>query len=159
MSLRTLRRAVCASLLCSGISPGLCLADFQYVPQGSQQAGPAPVVTSSTPPAPGPTSVPVHHRHHVTTAATRKPLPEGVPLAPGKGDVIAGFGSQVPLVMALREIVPASYQFAYGQNLGLGRLVDWKGGKPWHDVLNDVLTPLNLAAKESNNVIVIDKAG
>ena len=61
--------------------------------------------------------------------------------------------------MALREIVPASYQFAYGQNLGLGRLVDWKGGKPWHDVLNDVLTPLNLTAKESNNVIVIDKAG
>ena len=62
--------------------------------------------------------------------------------------------------MALREIVPTSYQFAYGQNLALGRLVDWKGGKPWHDVLNDLLTPLGLSAKESSGkVIVIDKAG
>jgi hypothetical protein len=143
-------------VMCACLAPRICLADFQYIPEGSQQAAPvAPAPTAPLVPAES-APVPVHHHH--TSVAAHKTLPEGVPLSPGGGTVINGFGKQVPLVMALREIVPASYQFAYGQNLGLGRMVDWQGGKAWHDVLLDVLTPMGLTAKESGKVIVIEKA-
>ena len=78
-------------------------------------------------------------------------------LTPGEGEEISGFGKRVPLVLALREIVPATYQFAYAPGLNLGALVDWQGGRPWHDVLNTVLSSQGLYANESGEVISIDR--
>jgi hypothetical protein len=93
--------------------------------------------------------IPVQRMAAPAVASTAMPEP------PAGGEVINGFGNQVPLVMALREIVPASYQFAYATGLPLGTLVSWKGGRSWQAVLQDVLSPLGLTAMEKGSVIYI----
>ncbi len=88
------------------------------------------------------------------------PIAPAAPARPARlsgGSVVQGFGNQIPLVIALRQIVPESYQFAYGTNVPLGSMVDWHGGRPWKDVLMDVLTPLGLTASESGTLIHIDR--
>ncbi len=89
--------------------------------------------------------------------ANPTPISAAAPMRLGGGNVIQGFGNRIPLVIALRQIVPESYQFAYGANVPLGSMVDWRGGRPWKDVLMDTLTPLGLTASESGTLIRIDK--
>jgi hypothetical protein len=74
------------------------------------------------------------------------------------GQIAEGFGKQVPLVMALREIAPPSYQLGYGTGISLGTMVDWNGGKPWRDVMKSVLSPLGLKASEQGSIVYIDTA-
>ncbi len=59
-------------------------------------------------------------------------------------DVIEGFGNDMPLALALRQIVPAKYAFSFGDSVNLGARVSWKGGKPWNIVLGEALSPLNI---------------
>ena len=77
-----IRRMAALSVLCAGLSPDLCLADFQYVPSGGQQTGPASAPVEAPPQAT--TTPPAHVHHHAasTVSHTRKPLPDGVPLVP-----------------------------------------------------------------------------
>ncbi len=125
---------------------GTAHANFKYIPNTDGGAGANEPATSST---------------VTTTPVQRMPVsPQPTSMTTSTemtgGDVINGFGTQVPLVIALREIVPASYQFAYADGLNLGTLVNWKGGKPWRDVLRSVVTPLGLTATEKNSVIYVD---
>ena len=127
---------------------GTAKANFQYIPDSN--AGTAPGQEAPYNPS-MPTDTPV----------TRQPLSPTSVSASSSGfndsTVIQGFGKQVPLVIALREVVPASYQFAYADGINLGTLVNWKGGRPWPEVMTNVVTPLGLTATERNNVIYIDK--
>lgn len=59
-------------------------------------------------------------------------------------DVLEGFGSEMPLALALRQIVPAQYAFSFGKNVNPGTAISWTGGQPWNSVLEDALTPLNI---------------
>lgn len=59
-------------------------------------------------------------------------------------DVLEGFGSEMPLALALRQIVPAQYAFSFGKNVNPGMAISWTGGQPWNSVLEDALTPLNI---------------
>ena len=75
------------------------------------------------------------------------------------GDVVEGFGDGVTLVMALRDIAPLDYRFAFNKNIDLAALVDWQGGRPWKDVMNDVLASQNLKASiDSGKMITIAPA-
>ncbi len=65
--------------------------------------------------------------------------------------ILAGFGAQVPLSFAVRQIVPAGIQVIFGGTVDEDALVDWKGGRPWRATLSDALRPLGL--------IVLAKAG
>ena len=70
--------------------------------------------------------------------------PEGPPArrAPRRvGPAIAyGFGNQAPLDFAARQIVPRGVKVAFGDDLDpAAALVDWKGGRPWPDVLRSTL--------------------
>ena len=62
------------------------------------------------------------------------------------GPAIAkGFGTQVPLVFAARQIVPHGVRTAFGEGLDPETLlVDWQGGRPWQDVLRRMLRPVAL---------------
>lgn len=55
-----------------------------------------------------------------------------------QGDVVNGFGAGIPLVIAVRQIVPARYGFVFGDDLDLGLKVDWQGGLPWNQVLDNL---------------------
>ena len=58
--------------------------------------------------------------------------------------VIEGFGSEVPLALALRQIVPAHYAFSFGEDVNPGASLSWQGGKPWNKVLEEALSPLDV---------------
>jgi hypothetical protein len=71
------------------------------------------------------------------------------------GDVVAGFGRDLPLVIALQQVAPAGHQFSFASGVNPGVMVSWEGGKPWQAVLNDMLAPQGLGYQQQGNVIVV----
>lgn len=86
----------------------------------------------------------------VKTAAA----PSAAPLP--SDEVVNGFGSGMPLVMALQQIVPAGYQFAFSTGVNPGAPVSWEGGKSWKEVLADALKPQGFGFHVQDNILVID---
>lgn len=79
-----------------------------------------------------------------------------IPSAPVlSASVIEGFGKDIPLVMALRDIVPAGYAFSFGAANIAGQKISWEGGKPWSEVLADSLSAVGLAYSLQGNVLMI----
>ncbi|MDH5722452.1 MAG: TcpQ domain-containing protein [Alphaproteobacteria bacterium] len=72
-------------------------------------------------------------------------------------DVIEGFGSDMPLVLALRQIVPSKYAYSIGKDINLGQKVSWEGEKPWNDVLTSTLTPIGISYNIKGNRLHIYK--
>ena len=70
-------------------------------------------------------------------------------------DVIEGFGSDMPLALALRQIVPAQYAFSFGQDVNPGATISWTGGQPWNSVLTAALAPLNVAFTLENKKLLL----
>jgi outer membrane biosynthesis protein TonB len=68
-------------------------------------------------------------------------------------DVVEGFGTDIPLVMAMGQIIPAKYAYSFGKGVNPGSVVSWEGGKPWNEVLHSVLTPLNIGVKIEGTVV------
>ena len=63
------------------------------------------------------------------------------------GSVVAsGFGHEVPLRFAVRQLLPRNWRVRYGQGVDPDRLVSWEGGRPWDFVLRDAVKPLGLQA-------------
>ena len=57
-----------------------------------------------------------------------------------------GFGRQIPLSFAARQIVPASLSVSFAPDVNQDALVDWSGGRPWNQVITAVVQPLRLRA-------------
>ena len=55
-----------------------------------------------------------------------------------------GFGNNVPLAFACRQIVPPAVKVTYGPGADPHTLVSWKGGDTWNRVLRDAVKPLGL---------------
>lgn len=66
-----------------------------------------------------------------------------------------GFGSDVPLVLALQQVVPPEYAFSFGRNVNPGVHVSWNGGKPWNIVISEMLAPLNMIAEIKGGIVHI----
>lgn len=73
--------------------------------------------------------------------------------------VVEGFANQVPLSVALRQILPTSYGFATADGVDMGASVNWRGGRPWPVVLDEALQPLGLVAVPGNGVVMIQPVG
>ena len=128
-------RFTCLILAASlGASPPAC-AEFAFVsPQPVPAGDPLPAATASSP------SKPRHAHPH-----PREP-------------VIVGFGDQVPLSFAVRQIVPASYQVSFAESVDKAVPVDWKGGKPWRAALSDAVRPLGLTVSVAGAAVTIQAA-
>lgn len=70
-------------------------------------------------------------------------------------DVIEGFGTDIPLALALRQIVPAQYAFSFGTDVNPGTTISWTGGQPWNSVLEMALTPRNIAFKLEGKKLIL----
>ncbi|PJB69471.1 MAG: hypothetical protein CO093_10370 [Alphaproteobacteria bacterium CG_4_9_14_3_um_filter_47_13] len=70
-------------------------------------------------------------------------------------ETAVGFGKDIPLVLAMRQIVPASYSYSFDTGVNPGVRVSWQGGRPWDVVINAALAPLNLHAVISGKAIQI----
>ncbi len=73
--------------------------------------------------------------------------------------VIEGFGTDMPLALALRQIVPAKYAFSFDESVNLGAIISWTGGKAWNLVLEDALAPLNITYNVNGNKLKLSKIG
>lgn len=76
------------------------------------------------------------------------PVKHAAPPPPPATDttVIAGFGKDIPLAIALEQIIPSGFAPAPAEEVNMGQNVTWEGGKPWPDVLTTTLSPLGLTA-------------
>ncbi len=77
----------------------------------------------------------------------------------GNYAVAEGFGRDLPLVMAIRQIVPAQYGFVFDQGIDVSNNVSWQGGQPWDIVLQNTLAPLGMQATIRGNVVTISRPG
>lgn len=60
---------------------------------------------------------------------------------------VVGFGAQVPLALAVSDIVPDHYSFSFDSGVNPGLLVSWEGlHRPWNIVLSEMLAQRGLSA-------------
>src|SRR6202012_5698397 len=65
----------------------------------------------------------------------------GHPSKPFRWRVAMGFGHNVPLGFACKQIVPPAVRVSFGPGSAPAMLVTWKGGQGWNQVLRDAVTP------------------
>lgn len=79
------------------------------------------------------------------------------PAPASRFETVEGFGSDMPLALALRQIVPADYSFAFGTGVNPGQRVSWNGGDRWDIVLDQTLNNASLDADLRGQTIFIYK--
>ncbi|WP_036288535.1 hypothetical protein [Methylosinus sp. PW1] len=110
-------------------------ADFAMLPSEKGEASPAP-------PA-GDTPRPTEKRAKLR----REPKPTPAPAR--------GFGKQIPLSFAIRQIVPSTVTVRFAHEADRNALVDWRGGRAWPSVLGDAIRSLGLRAIVRERVVSI----
>jgi hypothetical protein len=96
-----------------------------------------------------------------SASAAPHPKPKRRPLkalVPPAEPALSGFGDQVPLSFAVRQIVPPHFQVAYADAVQQDAPVDWKGGEPWRATLADAVRPLGLIVTVSGPKVTIAAA-
>ena len=116
--------------LLGSIAVGLpARADFQIAPQSkvsqATHGGSGPIVLSPESPIPA--------RRQVARLSVMPAIP-----------VAHGFGKEVPLAFAARQIVPAKVKVTFGPGVDHAAMVDWIGGRPWVEALQAAVHPLGL---------------
>jgi hypothetical protein len=147
-----------------GASANFVLQSASLIASGAIPApppGPGPVApaTGTSPPTatfyssltPGITAAPPPARRD----APGRPINllssvRGVPAA-------RGFGHDVPLFFAVRQIVPGRLHVAYANQVDASTLVSWTGGQPWNVVLVHALRPAGLRVWVSATTVHIYK--
>lgn len=114
---------------------------------------------SSLTPLPGGQNVygnpsPVQAQNVMPTPAIPVPRPP----SSGQYQDAVGFGKELPLALAMSQVVPADYSFSFASNVDAGATVSWQGGKPWNEVLNDMLAPQGLTAIISGQQVTIQQS-
>jgi hypothetical protein len=105
----------------------------------------ADFVITSMPQAPGPPTI-------VQANPDNSPDPSST-----RFKMAYGFGDQIPLSFAVRQIVPPAVRVTYGPGADRNALVDWKGGQAWNRVLLDAVKPLGLRLVMTHMAVEIRK--
>jgi hypothetical protein len=101
-----------------------------------------------------------------TTTQGSRPLvpPEGqgascakprMPPVHANAAIAVGFGRDVPLEFAVRQVAPRWVRVSYGESVDRQVRISWRGGRPWTQVLGRVLTPLGLHMTMSGHTLWI----
>lgn len=75
------------------------------------------------------------------------PLPPSAPVSASHYADAVGFGRDLPMALAVSQIVPPDYAFTFATTVNPGDTVSWEGGKAWDQVLNDALRASNASAQ------------
>ena len=132
-------------------------AEFAMIPPApSPKQTAAPLVASPPPSSARTAAEPLKSE---APLSTRPKKHRRTPLDAIAGHATArGFGSQIPLEFAVRQIVPAKIKIIYGSGADHNALVDWQGGKRWTLVLRDAVRPLGLDVRVHANFVSIASA-
>lgn len=129
--------------------------DFRIVPQD-----PASVTPSATAlPQPGPIG------RERLSAPNNPQADSGQGAAPARPTVrpaavfpvAQGFGSDVPLRFAVRQIVPAGISAIFADGVEQDASVTWRGGGPWNRVLQNAIQPLGLRLLIRGRTVTINR--
>ena len=128
--------AVFALILGGTASPAL--ADFQVLntPQ------PADISSARQSPIHGP-------------AISSEPLPAPQPVH-SRFRIARGFGHNVPLSFAVRQIVPEGVKITFGSRVDPAIRVSWQGDRPWNAALRDAVAPAGLHLRMQNMDVAIE---
>lgn len=94
-----------------------------------------------------------------TSSGNGQPLALDAPIPPPEAVVhpvlARGFGHDVPLAFAIRQIVPTTLHVEYGGTIDRDVRVSWTGGLPWRKVLQNTISPLGIHAAQSGHTVRI----
>jgi hypothetical protein len=88
------------------------------------------------------------------TPAERKTMPRAA-----SADTVSGFGADLPLLVALQQVVPQQYKVSLSPGVDPGVHVSWQGERPWEQVLSDMLSPVQLSFAIQGNMLVVKHLG
>lgn len=111
-----------------------------------------PPSASETPPDFVPPAVIAERR---AQAAALAPLSAPSAAPASRFPEAVGFGRDMPLALAMRQVIPAAYGFSFAEGVDAGQRVSWSGGKPWDQVLDAALRPAGLGASISGSAVHI----
>ncbi|MCC6597870.1 MAG: TcpQ domain-containing protein [Alphaproteobacteria bacterium] len=137
-------------VILSDDAPQAARAQIQNDPAVSAAAPPPPMAEIA--PTPEGMAAPAQRMEMPAPAAQVEK--EAAPSAPELAH-IEGFGTDIPLALALREVVPPEYAYAFGDGVNPGYRISWNGGKNWLEVVREMVAPLSLRADIRGNVVVI----
>ncbi len=120
-------------------------ADAAPAPMSPAPMSTAPVSSAPVTAAPASTWTPPANNDMAAAPMSSEPA----------GDVLTGFGSDVPLVIALQQVVPAGYQYSFAAGVNPGVSVSWQGGKSWQGVLADMLAAQGLGFRIQNSAVIV----
>jgi hypothetical protein len=141
-----MRRQTIGFLL-SGLLFAPC-ARADFVVAGQKPAAPAGSPAAQAPPGAGSP----HVVGQDASPSTDTPHPVGPQFM-----VAEGFGDQVPLRFAIRQIVPRTVKVTYGPGADPDAAVDWRGGQRWNWVLYRAVRPLGLRLVMTHMAVEIRK--
>lgn len=134
----------------SGIRPRVSLPVSSSVPSPERVASTSPALHKdlSMTPMIGGEPAPLHG-----VAIPREPVMNQQ--AQGQFAHAIGFGRELPLALALSQVVPSEFTHSYAQGVDSGVSVSWEGGKPWNVVLNEMLRPVGMIASVQGKAVSI----
>lgn len=103
-------------------------------------------------------------------SASLQPIPPQMPVSPrpqpmsqsstpsNENSLAVGFGKDLPLVTALRQVVPEGYTYVMDDEIAVGKTVSWNGGQPWPAVLDDMVGGLGLKSTVDGKIVRITNA-
>lgn len=135
-----------------------------YVPSApaSPLLQPTPHIPSNPFPVAAPTDQAPRAPSRVPAPDTISSAPLATPTASSSSSAYEhaeGFGSDIPLALAMRQIVPAQYAYVFSGNVDQGTRISWNGGKPWNDVLADAIRPQGLDLSVSGQTVRVFPQG
>lgn len=157
---RTVVRLFLGTALVASVPVSHALAGFEWTPPATQQvnppmmAVPAPEVNSEVLPSIMPQELPTVKQAVIAPAPVEaEPVQRQFP--DRDFEVVQGFGSDIPLVLVLNQIVPAEYSYSFDGSVDQGMRVSWNGGKPWNIVLKEALNQHGLGIMIADDVVWI----
>lgn len=131
--------AVCLITLAASLSPAQ--AGFIWTKPAESPAAPATELAKPTPVEIAP----------IQPAAPAPQLQKDI----ATKNIVEGFGRDLPLVVALRQITPSNYQFGFADGVRMDEPTSWTGGIGWQELLDQTLKSKNLMARIDGQMITI----
>lgn len=129
------------------LTPQPLPVDFRLSPSGPPQGQTVPAER----PAEGSPAGTTENRTDTTLSPRRTARP-GASFTAARG-----FGTDVPLSFAARQIVPGAFSVRYADGIDPDALVSWVGEKPWNRALQDAIRPLGLRMTLLRGTVAISR--
>lgn len=129
-----------------------------HVAPVANMSGDVVISTSSAPAiAIAPVAPAVLPPQQLEPVAEQKPV-VAITSGMAKEEIVRGFANQVPLSIALKQILPPGYKYSAEADVSMDTAVSFKGGKSWRETLVESLKAVGLSMLEVDRTVRIRRA-